>query len=79
MLSNFVGSHASDLVYYTNVVLSDRSGATAVLLEAPLEFAILALKRFLVVAEVDAVGYDCRDSRIGHGNCDVITPFSSGV
>lgn len=39
---------------------------------------ILALMPFVVVAEHGAVGYICRDPRVGHGGCSVSTSLSSG-
>lgn len=51
---------------------------TAVLQVVDLEFVLLALMRFLVVAEFGAVRYDCLDTCMGHGDCRVNTPLFSG-
>lgn len=77
MLSCFIGSHASHLGVYTNLVIDDHTGAKAVWHVHALEFVILALIQFLVVAERAAVS--CHDPRRVHGLCGVNTSLSSGV
>lgn len=63
--------------YFTNPIIRDHSGVTAVWSVAALELATMAFMRFLDVAESGAVGYDCRDPRIGHGGYVVTNPFQA--
>lgn len=63
------------LAWYTNLVISDYWGATAVFHMAALEFNIYALMRFLVVTEHSAVGYNSHDPCKGHGGCGTNNPF----
>lgn len=67
------------LAYYTNHIICYQSGRTSIWYVAALEFVILALMRFVVVAERRAEGYDCRCSRMGHGGYSVIPPLWNGV
>lgn len=68
-------STAPILTNYANVVLGDHPGATAVWHVVALELDILALVQLFVVAEHDAVGYDCCDRGMGRGDFGVITPL----
>lgn len=75
VLSNSVGFHPSQLAYYTNIVIIDRSEETDVWQADALELAILALMHFFIVVERGAVGYACHDFYMGHGKGDVIAPL----
>lgn len=67
------------LAQYTNLAINDHSGATAVGYVDAWKFIVFVLMCFHVAAEHSAARYDCRDLRMSHEGCCVITPRLNGV
>lgn len=67
------------LAYYSNVVIGDHPGATAISYLTSLGIVILALMRFIFVVECSTVVRKGRDPCTGHGDCGMINPLWSAV
>lgn len=63
---------------YTNVVISDLPGASALLHVAALQIFILEIMQFIYFWDRSAVGYAFCDPFMSRGGCCVINPLSSG-